>query len=91
MVKIGSFDSNLEGMFMSRKAQLHHMVDNLKEQDERMVYDFLHYLIQRYRNPYYKIDQLEPDDIPLNEEERAQLDSGEERASTVSLEALSGE
>jgi hypothetical protein len=52
MAKIGSFDSNLEGMSMSRKDQLH-----------------------QHKNPYYKIDQLEPDDISLNKEEQAQLDS----------------
>jgi hypothetical protein len=60
MAKIGLFGSNLEGMSMSRKDQLH-----------------------RHKNPYYKIDQLESDDIPLNEEEQVQLDSEDDEYVTL--------
>ncbi|MBN2909642.1 hypothetical protein JQC72_08890 [Polycladomyces sp. WAk] len=71
------------------KEDLYRLVDRLAEQDKKSAYDFLRYLIDRHKNPYYHIDQLEPDDVPFNQEEQEQFDSEDEK--TVSLEDLKRE
>jgi hypothetical protein len=71
------------------KEDLYRLVDRLSEQDKKSAYDFLRYLIDRQQNPYYHIDQLEPDDVPFNQEEQEQFDSEDEE--TVSLEDLKRE
>ncbi|GGA38390.1 hypothetical protein GCM10007416_09120 [Kroppenstedtia guangzhouensis] len=55
------------------KDDLHKLVDRLREQDKKSAYDFLRYLIDRQKDPYYEINQREPDDVPMNEEELEQF------------------
>lgn len=80
----------MEGSLLSiGKEDLHRLVDRLREQDKKSAYDFLRYLIDRQqnqRNPYHHIDQLEPEDVPFNQEEQEQFDSDDEE--TVSLKDL---
>lgn len=56
-----------------KKDDLYKLVDRLREQDKKSAYDFLRYLIDRQKDPYYEINQREPDDVPMNEEELEQF------------------
>jgi hypothetical protein len=55
------------------KADLHRLVDVLRDSDQNVVYEFMRYIVDKYKDPYYEIKLKEPDDIPLNEEELAQF------------------
>jgi hypothetical protein len=64
----------MEGPLLSiEKNDLYKLVDRLREQDKKSAYDFLRYLIDRQKDPYYEINQREPDDVPMNEEELEQF------------------
>jgi len=61
-----------------RKEDIHHLVDRLPELDQKTAFDFLQYLIHRSDhkpNGWAEIDDREPDDEPLSEEELRQLNS----------------
>lgn len=61
-----------------RKDELHILVERLQEHDQKTVYDFLQYLIERSeRKPtgWAEIDKTKPDEEPLTEEELRQLKS----------------
>jgi hypothetical protein len=61
-----------------RKKDLYHLVDRLDQQDEKVAFDFLEFLIQRSKKkPEYweKIDKAEPDNDPLSKQELEQLNS----------------
>jgi hypothetical protein len=61
-----------------RKEDIHNLVERLPEDDQKSVYDFMQYLLNRStekKNGWDKIDQADPDDEPLSEEELRQLNS----------------
>lgn len=61
-----------------RKDDLHNLIERLPEPDQKTVFDFLQYLVERSnRKPltWDEIDAQEPDDEPLSEEELRQLNS----------------
>jgi hypothetical protein len=61
-----------------RKEDIHNLVERLPEDDQKTVFDFMQYLLNRStKNPdgWEKIDQADPDDEPLTEEELRQLNS----------------
>jgi hypothetical protein len=62
-----------------RKEVLHNLIDQLNEADRKTVLDFMLYLIDRSKKPdFWKaVDAAEPEDIPLNREEKEQLESDE--------------
>jgi hypothetical protein len=63
-----------------RKEILHNLIDQLNEADRKTVLDFMLYLIDRSEKKpeFWKaVDASEPDDIPLNREEKEQLESEE--------------
>lgn len=53
--------------------KLYRLIDSLHDEEKRSAYDYLHYLLERSRNPYRLIDLLEAEDILLSEEEQKQL------------------
>ncbi len=64
---------------MVRKEDIHILVDRLQEYDQKTVFDFLQYLIDRSEKKpacWAEIDKAEPDGQPLTEEELRQLKSG---------------
>ena len=78
-----------------RKEDIHNLVELLLEDDQKTVFDFLQYLLNRSKkNPegWEKIDQADLDDEPLTEEELRQLNSdagyvtGEEAKSEFRLQ-----
>lgn len=60
-----------------RKEDIHSLIERLPEDDQKTVFDFMQYLINRSKKPdcWKKIDQATPDDEPLTEEELRQLNS----------------
>ena len=61
-----------------RKEDIHNLVERLPEDDQKTVFDFMQYLLNRStKKPdgWKQIDQAEPDDEPLSEEELRQLNS----------------
>ena len=61
-----------------RKEDIHNLVERLPEDDQKTVFDFMQYLLNRStkkQDGWEKIDQAEPDDEPLTEEELRQLNS----------------
>lgn len=61
-----------------RKDDLHHLIDQLQEPDQKTAFDFLQYLVERSEGKplsWEEIDRQEPDDEPLSEEELRQLKS----------------
>ena len=61
-----------------RKDDIHNLVDHLPENDQKTVFDFIQYLIDRSQGKpagWAEIDQAEPDEEPLTEEELRQLKS----------------
>ncbi len=61
-----------------RKDDIHNLVERLQEHDQKTAFDFLQYLIDRSQEKpagWAEIDQAEPDDEPLTEEELRQLNS----------------
>ncbi len=55
------------------------LVKILPEEAKQSAYDFLKYLIIGQTRPDWdEIDQMEPDDIPLSEEEKRQLKNNTE-------------
>ncbi|OPX91075.1 MAG: hypothetical protein A4E53_00764 [Pelotomaculum sp. PtaB.Bin104] len=61
-----------------RKEDIHILVERLKEHDQKTVFDFLQYLIERSEKKpagWAEIDKAKPDDKPLTEEEHRQLNS----------------
>lgn len=61
-----------------QKDDIHNLVERLQEHDQRTAFDFLQYLIDRSEKKpvgWGEIDQAEPDDEPLTEEELRQLNS----------------
>lgn len=61
-----------------RKDDIHKLVDQLSENDQKTAYDFLQYLIERSEKKHAswdEINKLEPDHEPLSEEETRQLKS----------------
>ena len=67
-----------------RGEDLSKMFERLNETDKETVYTFIQFLIERSEKkplPWKKIDQAEPDNEPLNQEELQQLCSEEEYVS----------
>ena len=61
-----------------RKEDIHNLVERLPEDDQKTVFDFMQYILNRStKKPdgWRTIDQLDPDDEPLTEEELRQLNS----------------
>ena len=61
-----------------RKEDIHDLVDRLPENDQKTVFDFMQYLLNRsIEKPdgWEILDQVDPDDEPLTEEELRQLNS----------------
>ena len=61
-----------------RKDDIHNLVERLREYDQKTAFDFLQFLINRSEEKsigWTEIDQAEPDDEPLTQEERRQLNS----------------
>lgn len=61
-----------------RKDDLHNLIERLREPDQKIAFDFLQFLIERSERKslsWEEIDQQEPDDEPLSEEELRQLKS----------------
>jgi len=61
-----------------RKEDIHNLVERLPEDDQKTVFDFMQYLLNRStKKPdgWEKIDLADPDDEPLTEEELRQLNS----------------
>ncbi|MHB1653029.1 MAG: hypothetical protein ACYCVD_11215 [Desulfitobacteriaceae bacterium] len=61
-----------------RKEDIHNLVERFPEDDQKTVFDFMQYLLNRsIKKPdgWEKIDQADPDDEPLTEEELRQLNS----------------
>ncbi|RKD26489.1 hypothetical protein BEP19_16760 [Ammoniphilus oxalaticus] len=58
--------------------ELMKLVHALPEEAKKSAYDYLTFLALRHTRPNWAaIDQMEPDDAPLTEEELRQLDSEE--------------
>lgn len=60
------------------KDDLHNLIERLPEPDQKTVFDFLQYLVERSNGKplaWDEIDAQEPDDEPLSEEELRQLNS----------------
>ena len=60
------------------KDDLHNLIERLQEPDQKTVFDFLQFLIERSERKllsWEEIDRQEPDDEPLSEEELRQLKS----------------
>ena len=63
---------------MVRKEDIHILVERLQEHDQKTVYDFLQYLIERSEKKlagWAEIDKAKPDDELLTKEEHRQLNS----------------
>lgn len=61
-----------------RKEDLLNLYERLPESEQKTVFDFLQYLVERSNKKisnWDEIDELEPDDEPLTEEELRQLNS----------------
>jgi len=61
-----------------RKEDIHNLVERLREHDQKTVFDFLQYLIDRSEKKpvgWAEIDQAKPDEEPLTKEEHRQLNS----------------
>ncbi|MEA4901464.1 DUF2281 domain-containing protein [Desulfitobacterium sp.] len=61
-----------------RKEDIYNLVERLPEDDQKTVFDFIQYLLNRSTekpNGWEGIDQVDPDDEPLTEEELRQLNS----------------
>jgi hypothetical protein len=61
-----------------RKEDIHILVERLQEHDQKTVFDFLQYLIERSEKKptgWAEIDKAKPDDEPLTMEEHRQLNS----------------
>lgn len=61
-----------------RKEDIHNLVERLPEDDQKTVFDFMQYLLNRSaKKPdgWEQIDQADTDDEPLSEEELSQLNS----------------
>ena len=61
-----------------RKEDIHNLVERLPEDDQKTVFDFMQYILNRSTKKsdgWKTIDQLDPDDEPLTEEELRQLNS----------------
>ena len=78
-----------------RKEDIHNLVERLPEDDQKTVFDFIQYLLNRSTNKpdgWEQIDLADPDDEPLSEEELRQLNSdsgyvtGEEGRSEFGLQ-----
>lgn len=64
-----------------RMDDLQSLFERLNEEDQKTVIDFMQYLIDRSdKKPsaWKAIEAEEPDNIPLNEEEKMQLESDDE-------------
>ncbi|MCL5057974.1 MAG: hypothetical protein M1130_08255 [Actinobacteria bacterium] len=60
------------------KEDIHILVERLQEHDQKTVFDFLQYLIDRSEKKpvgWAELDKAEPDNEPLTEEEHRQLNS----------------
>jgi len=63
---------------VARKEDIHILVERLQEHDQKTVFDFLQYLIERSEKKptgWAEIDKAKPDDEPLTMEEHRQLNS----------------
>lgn len=61
-----------------RKEDIHDLVDRLQKHDQKTVFDFLQYLIDRSEKKpvgWAEIDKAKADGEPLTEEELRQLNS----------------
>lgn len=61
-----------------RKEDIHDLVERLPEEDQKTVFNFMQYLLNRStKKPdgWEEIDQADPDDEPLTKEELCQLNS----------------
>ena len=60
------------------KEDIHNLVERLPEDDQKTVFDFMQYLLNRSTQKeegWEQINQADPDDEPLTEEELRQLNS----------------
>ncbi|WP_018307069.1 hypothetical protein [Desulfitobacterium hafniense] len=61
-----------------RKEDIHDLVERLSEDDRKTVFDFMQYLLNRSiqkEEGWQQINQADPDDESLTEEELRQLNS----------------
>ncbi|MCM3342027.1 hypothetical protein M3650_26225 [Paenibacillus sp. MER TA 81-3] len=59
-----------------RKDDVLKLFEQLPEAAQQSAIDYLQFLVLRHQRPDWdEISELAPDDIPLNEDERRQLDS----------------
>ncbi|WP_206812165.1 hypothetical protein [Paradesulfitobacterium ferrireducens] len=61
-----------------RKEDIHNLIELLPEDDQKTVFDFMQYLLNRAKvkpDSWVQIDKANPDDEPLSEEELRQLNS----------------
>lgn len=61
-----------------RKEDIHDLVERLPEDDQKTVFDFMQYLLNRSTQKeegWEQINQADPDDEPLTEQELRQLNS----------------
>lgn len=63
------------------KEDLYRMVNSLSDEDKKLAYDFMEFLIERSKNKrpksWQEIDELESDNEPLTNEELKQIESEE--------------
>jgi hypothetical protein len=63
-------------MVVISNDDLNRLVARLPEEAKQSAYDYLAYLaLMHHRPDWHEIAQLTPDDMPLSEEERRQLNS----------------
>lgn len=62
-----------------RRDDIVSLIDKLQEKDQKTVFDFVQFLVERSEKPagWAAIDNADPDDEPLTEEELRQLNSEE--------------
>lgn len=60
------------------KQELIKLIELLPEDASQSAYDYLKYLTIRHRPDWDEISRMEPDDVPLSEEEERQLKSAAE-------------
>lgn len=58
------------------KEDVMNIFEKLPEAAQQSVFDYIQYLLDRHHRPDWDdLAKMEPDDVPLSEEEKRQLDS----------------
>jgi hypothetical protein len=60
------------------KRELIKLIELLPDEANQSAFDYLKYLSTRHRPDWNEIELMEPDDVPLSEEEERQLKSNSE-------------